>query len=622
VSRQRHTDDARLPPGTRKWIDAACDRFEAAWDRGPPRIDDFLDLPNAQRRAADRRALLAELVLVDLERRWQRAGREGPGSGAVLDQTTPSDSAFPARPLLEDYLARCAELGRPEEIPVEWIAEEYRVRHLWGDRPGHDDYCRRFAGRAGVAEVLREADEQLALRPDTVASTLESTAGDPAASISAAEFSQGLIDSGLMTADELATFRRSQPDDGDAEDASGLVGRLIEADKLTEYQAAAVARGEARELVLGEYVILDRLGAGGMGVVLKALHRRLDRLAALKVLPKDSLGSPKAVARFQHEVRAAAKLIHPNVVITYDAGEQHGTHYLAMEYVEGRDLGRVVAEEGPLPVGRAVGAVVQAARGLDYAHGQGIVHRDVKPQNLMLDAQGRVKVLDLGLARLRAEGPTLPAAEQSTELTTSGEIMGTFNCMAPEQAEDPRAADGRADVYALGCTLFWLLTGRYPYRADTVVRKLLAHREDPIPSLRETRDDVPEALDAACRRMMAKKPEERQQSMGEVIEELEASIAPVEEGRSGDSALDAFLHDVAVEGSGVRLSRGWARNWIAGGGRHGGKGRLGLRERSTVGSSRTTGKVCAATWALMGCRRSGTGRGAAHRVGGNANPTR
>lgn len=251
----------------------------------------------------------------------------------------------------------------------------------------------------------------------------------------------------------------------------------------------------------GEYTVIEKIGIGGMGQVFKALHRRMDRIVALKILPEGSVKSPDALARFQQEVRSAAKLTHPNIVTAYDAGEHDGIPFLVMELVEGHDLLQHVQESGPLPIEKAVDYVVQAAKGLEYAHAKGMIHRDIKPANLLLGVDGTVKILDMGLASFR------PSEDEA--------LAGTVDYLAPEQTGETRQADQRADIYSLGCTLFFLITGEPLYEGKTVIQKVLAHREQPIPSL--------PSLDTVFQKMVAKKPEDRYQSMTEVIQALQVS---------------------------------------------------------------------------------------------------
>ena len=310
---------------------------------------------------------------------------------------------------------------------------------------------------------------------------------------SAEQILHELTQAGLLSSDEVTQF--------DAEIQVGveaLLNRLIELGHITRYQADKFAAGEASDICFGEYLVLEELGRGGMGTVLLARHRRMDREVAIKILPITALESEAAVARFYQEVKVAAQLSHPNIVHAYDAGEHHGFHYLVMEYVRGHDLARVLEQLGSLPTSLAVDYVQQAAAGLEYAHSKGIVHRDIKPANLLLDDVGTVKVLDMGLARLSGIGPT----EQSLHLTATGQVMGTVHYMSPEQAEDTRSADHRSDIYSLGCTLFRLVTGRSPFAEDTVVKTILAHREAPIPSINESSGSSANGLDLIFQRMV------------------------------------------------------------------------------------------------------------------------
>jgi formylglycine-generating enzyme required for sulfatase activity/predicted Ser/Thr protein kinase len=350
--------------------------------------------------------------------------------------------------------------------------------------------------------------------------------------ITVEQFIERLSESGLMSAAEVSQFQQGLPPEQRPKDVQQFAQVLIQQGKLTRFQATAVYQGKTKGLVFGEYVVLDKLGEGGMGVVLKAQHRRMKRTVAIKVLSSAAMKQAGAVERFHREVEAAAKLSHSNIVTAYDASEHQGMHYLAMEYVEGRDLATIVKDRGPLPLREAAECILQAARGLQYAHGKGIVHRDIKPGNLLLDKDGTVKILDMGLARIAGADAAMGGPER---LTNTGQVMGTCDYMAPEQAMDSHMVDARADIYALGCTLYRLLTGNPPYGGETLMQILMAHQQALIPSLSASRPDVPAELDELFQKMVAKQPEERQSSMAEVIAELEAVLG-VSSGRSAARA--------------------------------------------------------------------------------------
>jgi serine/threonine protein kinase/DNA-binding response OmpR family regulator len=338
--------------------------------------------------------------------------------------------------------------------------------------------------------------------------------------LSREEFLRNLSDSGLFSKEEMNAALDALPGP-QAADGEAVAQGLIAAGKLTPFQAVAVRERHFEELVIGNYQVLDRLGAGGMGTVYKARHRRMKRVVAIKVLSRSVGQSEKFVQRFQREVEALARLSHPNIVMAHDADEAEVGHFLVMEFVNGRDLATAVEERGPLPMAEAVECILQAARALDYAHRQGIIHRDIKPANLLRDTGGVVKVADLGLARFN--DPLGRPPDEMGGLTQAGSIMGTVVFMPPEQSLGLTTIDHRADIYSLGCTLHYLLTGRPPYQGATMMATLLEHREAPIPSLCAARGEVPATLDQVFRRMVAKKPEERFASMAEVVRALEAS---------------------------------------------------------------------------------------------------
>jgi serine/threonine protein kinase/tetratricopeptide (TPR) repeat protein len=262
------------------------------------------------------------------------------------------------------------------------------------------------------------------------------------------------------------------------------------------------------------YQLLEPLGSGGMGAVYKARHRLMERTVALKVINPNLVCRPEAVERFEREVRAAARLSHPNIVTAFDAEQAGGAHFLVMEFVEGTSLGRLVENQRPLPVARACLYVRQAALGLEHAFEHGMVHRDIKPDNLLLTPKGRVKILDFGLARFLSE------SEPTGKLTQVGMLMGTPDYMPPEQAGSAHTADIRADIYSLGCTLYHLLTGRPPFAGGTLVQKLAAHLQQTPRPLDKVRPNVPPGLARVVERMLAKNPAERFQRPAEVAQAL------------------------------------------------------------------------------------------------------
>ena len=339
--------------------------------------------------------------------------------------------------------------------------------------------------------------------------------------VSLDEFLTGLSQSGLLPAAELASVRDRSHSNPATSTLSGLIEWLVKEHKLTRYQANILARGQSGGLVLGNYVILDKLGQGGMGTVFKARHRRMNRLVALKVLPQSLSSVPEAIARFQREVEAAARLQHPNIAAAFDADESNGVHFLVMEYVEGPTLAHYVKQRGALPIAIAVKLAAQAARGLAAAHAQGIVHRDIKPSNIMINRQGIVKVLDMGLAQVRSTDPNL---DLTSDVTQTGRVMGTVDYMSPEQARDAKNVDLRADIYSLGCTLFFLATGKPPAPGNSAAEKLLWHQAQPPLALSAVGIASSPRLDAVVLRMMAKQAEDRPLSMHDVAEELERCI--------------------------------------------------------------------------------------------------
>ncbi len=298
--------------------------------------------------------------------------------------------------------------------------------------------------------------------------------------------------------------------------------------------------------LLGGYRILKELGRGAMGAVYLARQLSLDRQVALKVIQAQWADQPTFVARFMREAYAAAQLTHHNVVQIYDLASSGPTNFFSMEFVEGRSLAEVVAQRGRLPAEEAIGYVIQAARGLEFAHRHGMIHRDVKPANLLLNEQGIVKVADLGLVKtpqlLESETEQPPAQNQAGvsladargEVTMANVAMGTPAYMSPEQADNAAGVDHRADIYSLGCTLYALLTGQPPFQGTTLLEIITKHKTEPVVRPDALVKDLPPGLSEIVLKMVAKQPGERYQTLGEVIGDLEDFLA---KSRSGPPAL-------------------------------------------------------------------------------------
>ncbi|HEV8068448.1 MAG TPA: protein kinase [Planctomycetaceae bacterium] len=378
----------------------------------------------------------------------------------------------------------------------------------------------------------------------------------PASHLTVEQFAASIFQSGLLSPAEIDELNQRLTASDLPGEAREIASRLVTEGKLTRYQASVLLKASKDPLLIDNYVILDTLDTGGMGLVFKALHRSMNRVVALKLLPAAMMSAHDTVKRFQREVHAAAALSHPNIVAAYDAHQSEEIAYLVLEYVEGTNLFRLVKEQGPLPVTLAANYARQAATGLAYLHSRGIIHRDVKPANLILADDGTVKLLDMGLVRF-ASAEDLSCAEMDQELTQAGIVIGTVAYMSPEQALDTRSADQRSDIYSLGCTLFFLLTGRSLYHEETGMKTLLAHREQPVPTIRQFCEEAPVSLDAVFRTMVAKRPADRLQSMSEVVAALDACVP----GLATNSPAPIAQRGVT---SGARplpatLPRGWTR---------------------------------------------------------------
>lgn len=316
-----------------------------------------------------------------------------------------------------------------------------------------------------------------------------------------AAFLAALEKSGLLSADLLAQAKQVAGGEADSQAAART---LIRQGLLTRWQAGQLLTG--RMLYLGKYKLIEPLGKGGMGTVFLAQHVTMNRRVALKILSKGLDRNPAAMERFLSEARAIAALDHPNIVQAYSVDNEEDRHYLVMEFVDGRDLQRIVEEGGPMAYEMAADAIRQAANGLAHAHSKGLIHCDIKPSNLLVNSQGVVKILDLGLARLT--GPTQTA-------TGDDQVLGTVDFMAPEQALGT-SFDHRVDIYSLGCTLHFLLTGRPPFPEGSLHERIIKHQTEQPPSILERRPDAPKELVRIARKMMAKDPAERIQTADEV----------------------------------------------------------------------------------------------------------
>jgi WD40 repeat protein/serine/threonine protein kinase len=419
----------------------------------------------------------------------------------------------------------------------------------------------------------------------------------------------GLLDTAQLAAlEELPEARASDP--------LPLARQIFQRGWLTKYQLSQVAAGRGAELLVGPYVLLDRLGEGGMGQVFKAQHRHLGRVAALKIIRKEKVASPDAVRRFHAEVRAAAQLSHPNIVVAYDAGQAGTTHFLAMEFVDGVDLARLVREGGPLTVAQACDYARQACLGLSHAKEKGMVHRDIKPHNLLLSREEPsrpiIKILDMGLARLQG------GLDKERALTQTGAVIGTPDYLAPEQAIDSRHADIRSDLYSLGCTLYFLLTGRPPFAGESLTQLLLQHQMAQAAPLEQARPDVHPVLAAVIGRLLAKRPEDRYQTPDEAALALEpfcvpgATALPVNTALTATSpSMDSFWSTIVEEDGGepIRPDRELSRSRTDSGS---GLRRRGVTKgRTQVGRESSSGPTVASDTMLEGSGEQQSLRGMA-----------
>ncbi|HVK12850.1 MAG TPA: serine/threonine-protein kinase [Gemmataceae bacterium] len=333
--------------------------------------------------------------------------------------------------------------------------------------------------------------------------------------LSATEFVDLVVASGLLEREDVERTMAAFPP---AEKGRTVARHLVETGKLTRFQASRLLRGKTEGFQFGQYRILEELGRGGMGRVYKAVHQAMGRFVALKLLAPDLTRTDKARTLFQREVKAAAKLHHPNIVTAYDAYHDGDRYFLVMEFVDGPNLSQLVRERGPLPVEQACEYIRQTAIGLGYAHAMGLVHRDVKPANLLVQQTPggpQVKILDFGLAIITT------GEEAALSQTASTGVPGTPDYMAPEQAKDHLAVDGRADLYSLGCTFYFLLTAEVPFPGGTALEKVTRHGSEAPRAVQSLRPEIPDAVATVVHKLLAKNPKWRYEKAADLAADLE-----------------------------------------------------------------------------------------------------
>ena len=329
---------------------------------------------------------------------------------------------------------------------------------------------------------------------------------------SAKSFLKLLERSGIVADEQLKQQLASlkQKADGRSVKTNELAEHLVESGLITSWHAEKLLAGKYKGFFLGKYKLLRHLGSGGMSSVYLAQHRISEQLRAIKVLPRKKVSDKSYLDRFYLEARAAASLNHPNVVRIYDICNENDTHYMVMEYVQGQDLYELVTAGGAVEIEEAINYVAQAAEGLAHAHERDLVHRDIKPANLLKTDQGDIKILDLGLA--------LVSQDESESLTVlhNEKVMGTADYLSPEQAVNSHDVDSRADIYSLGCTLYYLLVGHPPFPKGSLAQRIPMHQSKEPVDIREGRPDCPDSLAHVCQKMMKKNPEQRYQNCAEV----------------------------------------------------------------------------------------------------------
>jgi eukaryotic-like serine/threonine-protein kinase len=329
------------------------------------------------------------------------------------------------------------------------------------------------------------------------------------------DFLKTALRSGLLTREQLQDALREVPE-GRRDDPEALAAHLIKTGKLSRFQAHKLLKGTAFGLVLGPFQVLAPIGKGGMGTVYLARDARNGQLLALKILPpKRARAEERLLARFRREMEISRRVAHEHIAWTYDVGVEQGVYYIAMEYIPGRSLYRLVGDEGPLTVRRAARLFSEICTGLEHAHAQGVIHRDLKPSNIMVTPNDHAKLLDLGLALVEGE----VGAEREV-VGGAGYVVGSMDWIAPEQTEDAARVDARSDLYGLGCTLYFALSGRPPFKGGTSREKIYRHRNEGAARLEVLNSRVPPTFADLVHRLMAKSPAERFDSAAAVRQAL------------------------------------------------------------------------------------------------------
>jgi serine/threonine protein kinase len=346
-----------------------------------------------------------------------------------------------------------------------------------------------------------------------------------------------IYESGVLSDRQFADLRTKVLRGDYPNESVALAERLVEEKILTDYQVRRFLNNKSHGLVVGRYIILDRLGSGSMGRVYKAHHQMMDRVVALKIIAPEIVSNDRVVSRFQREMKLVGRLDHPHVVRAFDADQINKVLYIVMEYVAGESLGKRL-RRGVIPPAEMVSYAAQAALGLAHAHSQGIVHRDVKPSNLLLTEERKIKVLDLGL------GVLMEADEQSTFATADGIAVGTVDYMSPEQACG-RDVDGRSDLFSLGCAMFHLMTGKLPFPGNTPIERLgMRLGGHPIP-ITDYLPDLASGLVQIIDKLMAHKPQDRFQKAEDAANALNALLRP----RSRSSSSGIIPVKKSIQGS-------------------------------------------------------------------------